>query len=89
MSRIDWLEIQELAAHLTGVSENNPNWDDVIEIKMAETYGISMESFEMLVKQLAPLCTIGQSPITKKMYRGFAIEEGSVGRWLVKVGVGR
>ena len=87
MSRIDWLEIQELAAHITGVSEDNPEWDDAIENKMAETYGISMESFEMLVKQLAPLCTIGQSPITKTMYRGFAVEEGSVGRWLAKVEV--
>lgn len=87
MRRIDYLEILELAGHILGISEENDDWEEVIEERMAETYGLGMEEFGMLVGKLVPLCAIGESPITKQMFRGFAVEEGGVGRWLARVEV--
>ncbi len=40
--------------------------------KLNNGYEISMDSFHRLVSDLAPMCEVGQSPLTNERFRGFA-----------------
>jgi len=82
---MDELETLELAAHLLGLDENADDLDEQIEDKLHEKYEIDYHNFRVLCSELLPLCDVGQSPITKQMFRGFSIREEKHGRWLAKV----
>ena len=43
-------------------------------------YEIDFESFEKLINVLVPLIEVGKSPLTEKIYQGFAVD----GHWLIK-----
>jgi len=60
----------DLAAHLLKISDNE---DDGEVWKIFEdVYGIEQNNFIMLIKDLIPLITIGKSPLTGVIYKGFA-----------------
>lgn len=82
MSELDALE---LAAHLLGIDEDADDLDEQVEEKIYERYEIEFHNFRVLVSELLPMCDVGQSPITKEMFRGFSIREEKYGRWLAKV----
>lgn len=82
MSELDALE---LAAHLLGIDEDADDLDDQVEEKIYERYEIELHNFRVLVSELLPMCDVGQSPITKELFRGFSIREEKHGRWLAKV----
>ena len=50
---------------------------DEVEQKLFDEYEISMDSFHKLICKLAPMCEVGQSPLSNKKYRGFADIENS------------
>jgi hypothetical protein len=55
----------ELAIYLTG---NEHDFYNEIE----EKYNINYEDFEKLTNDLIELCMVGESPLTKIAYQGFA-----------------
>ncbi len=82
---MDKLEALELAAHLLGIDEDADDLDEQVEEKIYERYEIEFHNFRVLASELLPLCDVGQSPITKELFRGFSIREETHGRWLAKV----
>ena len=82
---MDELETLELAAHLLGIDENADDFEERVDDKLYETWGIDYDSFRSLCSSLLPLCEVGQSPITKQIFRGFAVREEKYGRWLARV----
>ena len=82
---MDELEALELAAHLLGIDEYAEDLDEQVEEKMYEKYEIEFHNFRVLASDLLPLCDVGQSPITKELFRGFSIREEKHGRWLARV----
>lgn len=82
---MDELEALELAAHLLGIDEYADDLDEQVEEKIYERYEIEFHNFRVLCSELLPLCDVGQSPITKQLFRGFSVREETHGRWLAKV----
>ncbi len=73
--KIDWIDAEELAAKLCKLGENYDR--DAVERALFDKYEISFDSFHTLISDLAPMCEVGQSPLSGKKYRGFAdIENG-------------
>ena len=82
---MDELEALELAAHLLGIDECADDLDEQVEEKIYDRYAIEFHNFRVLASELLPLCDVGQSPITKELFRGFSVREEKHGRWLAKV----
>ena len=74
-------DAEELAAKLLGFSEDYE--PDEVEQKLWDVYEISMENFHKLICSLAPMCEVGQSPITGEKFRGFA--DVASQRWIARV----
>jgi len=68
--KISYYDAEELAAKLLWFSEDYE--PDDVEQKLWDVYEISMNSFHRLISDLAPMCEVGQSPITGEKFRGFA-----------------
>ena len=82
---LDELEALELAAHLLGIDEDADDLDEQVEEKIYDRYAIEFHNFRVLCSELLPLCDVGQSLITKKLFRGFSVREETHGRWLARV----
>jgi hypothetical protein len=63
-------DAEDLAANILGFGEEYDPED--VEQKLFDEYEISMESFHKLICKLAPMCEVGQSPLSGKKSRGFA-----------------
>ena len=63
-------DAENLAANILGFGEDYE--PDDVEQKLWDVYEISMNSFHRLISDLAPMCEVGQSPITGEKFRGFA-----------------
>jgi len=81
MTTINCYEAEELAAKLLGFSEDYE--PDEVEQKLFDVYEISMDSFHRLICDLAPMCEVGQSPLTHERFRGFADVASQC--WIAKV----
>ena len=80
MTRIH--EYEDLARHLCGI-DDNPDVD--LDDKLYEKFGIDLVGFAKLAEQLLPLAAIGKSPLTDRVYQGFAmIGADGAGTWLAK-----
>ena len=62
------------------VSEFDENNESDLEALLYYSYEINIEDFEKLINVLVPLIEVGKSPLTEKIYQGFAID----GHWLIK-----
>jgi hypothetical protein len=83
----NYFEVEELAAHILGVTEeyeesNDPS--EFIEDALYNEYEISFDVFNTIIEKLLPLIEVAKSPWTDEIYAGFADKESSV--WLVKEG---
>lgn len=63
-------DTEELAAKMLGFPDDYE--PDEVEDKLFFKYEISMDSFHALICDLAPMCEVGFSPLTKERFRGFA-----------------
>ena len=68
-------DAEELAANILGFGEEYE--PDEVEKKLFDEYEISMDCFHKLICKLAPMCEVGQSPLSGKKSRGFADIENS------------
>lgn len=83
-SSVDIEDIMDLAVCVLGLDPDVEYDYDEIEFKIHEKFGCSLEDFCSIVEHLLPLVGMGESPLTKTIYRGFAHDDGSYVRWLVK-----
>ena len=63
---IDEFDIEELVRGMHDLSDDIDVYDYV-----SEEYGIDWDGFCSLISNLVPLITVGQSPLTQKIYKGF------------------
>ena len=75
---LTYLEAEELAIHLCGLDEDDPDLN--IEDAVYEKYGIDFDAFEKMAGDLLPLCVVGKAALSGKMYKGF----GADGYFIVK-----
>lgn len=88
--KADDLQIEELAAHLLEVSlEELAGEDGEYESRLwnlfYNQFGIEVSDFAKLINALVPLIEVGKSPLTEKIYKGFANTDKKF--WLVKMEV--
>lgn len=81
MMAISNYDSEELAAKVLGFGEEYD--PDEVEQKLFDVYEISMDSFHKLISDLAPMCEVGQSPLTNERSRGFADVENQC--WIARV----
>lgn len=77
---IDRFDLEELAAHLTGLSEQEDYDNSDIEEKLIEQYGIDLENFYELAGKLGALLDMAVSPLTEEPFIGF----GTGNMWIAK-----
>ena len=64
--------IEELAGHLLGIDiDTEEGWRNVQE-EFYKRYGFELYHAEQLINDLLPLCEVAKSPLTGKLYQGFA-----------------
>ena len=68
--KIDWIDAEELAAKICSLGDDYDS--DAVEQALFDKYEISFDKFHNLICDLAPMCEVGQSPLTNERFRGFA-----------------
>lgn len=87
-----YYEVLELACLMMGedydtiVNEGN---EERIENMLFDKYGIDIEQFELLIKDLIKFTPTWESLLTESIYQGFVVPEGDKGlmRAIIKVEV--
>lgn len=77
-----WYEIEELACLMLGKSYDDivDNYEEsTIYDMFYEEYGITLEDFEHILKDLIKFTNPWKSPITNEIYQGFVIPENDTG----------
>ena len=77
-----WDEIEELACLMLGKDYNSivDEYDeDIICDMFYREYGVDLEEFEHLLRDLVKFTNPWKSPITGKIYQGFVIQENDKG----------
>lgn len=77
---LNFLDIEELAAHLCGFDINDEYEKSDIDEKLMEKYSLDLSYFCDLLKDLSPLLDMAVSPITEEFYIGF----GDGNMWIAK-----
>lgn len=81
LANVHPMEIEELACHLLEIDYDEIDGDEsVIDEKMIDAFECDLNCFGNLIRRLLPLIDVGESPITKKQFKGFAEN----GRWLAR-----
>lgn len=75
------INIFELSLFLAGIKDDEYEDDYQLFDLIADKYGLEdMEKFNNLITDLIDLIEVGESPLTKKVYKGFASDR----IWLAK-----
>ena len=82
---IDYMDIEVLAAHLCGKSEDDER--DDIEDAFLNKFDVTVEQFEKLIEAMWPLLHLGISPLTETAFIGFSNEKEKL--WLMKKDVAK
>lgn len=83
-AKVEMFDIEELACKITGLDYEEIDADtSVIQEKLYEEFEIDLDNFAKIIARLLPLIDVGESPLTEKMYKGFADNEKQC--WLVKM----
>ena len=56
----------------------------VVENALLDELNIDFDSFHEIVNRLLPLIDVGESPLTKKRFKGFSKIEDGMGCWIVR-----
>lgn len=80
-AKIHPFDIEQLACAIIGLDYDEIDANtEIIDRELVVNLNVDLQQFQRIVERLIPLIQVGQSPLTKKIYKGFA--EDSV--WLVK-----
>jgi len=79
-----WDEVEELACLMLGkdydaIVDNYEDEESTIEDMFYAEYGVDLEEFEHLLKDLVKFTNPWKSPITEEIYQGFVIQENDKG----------
>lgn len=84
MSNLSTIEVEELACKLTGLDYDEIDADEVqIADALTDQFGCDLEQFTKIISLLLPLIDVGESPMSKKRYKGFSDVESQM--WFVKM----
>ena len=75
-------EVQELACLMLGKDYESivNNYDENnIDEALYEEYGVDINNFYRIIKDLIEFTPSWQSPLTKELYQGFVVPEGDMG----------
>lgn len=82
--KLDRFDVEELACKIVGLDYDEIDADEeVIEDAMEQKFGCDLEKFADMVSLLMPMIDIGESPMTKKRFKGFSDTEKQM--WFVKM----
>lgn len=83
ISHIHPFNIEELACKILGLDYDEIDADtEIINEELEEEFNIDLDTFRNMISRLLPLVSVGSSPLTGIIYRGFADSEKNC--WLVK-----
>ena len=77
------LDVQELAAYILDIDDEDDDYANLIDIQLNEQFSIDFDNFSNIIEALLPLITVAESPLTKTRFKGFAYN----GLWLLKIPV--
>ncbi|MGL4956592.1 MAG: hypothetical protein ACRC9X_05385 [Bacteroidales bacterium] len=81
--KVEMFDVEELACKITGLDYDEIDADTAtIEERLYDDFGCYLEQFRIIIQRLLPLIDKGESPITGKVYKGFADTEKNC--WIVK-----
>ena len=66
---MDWIEAEELAVEVLGISEESDHTD--IEDALADKLGCSFEQFREIATALMPFTITARTAITDELFHGF------------------
>jgi hypothetical protein len=73
IEKLHWLDVAELAAHITETTEQFENDDiDSVEEKVMELFDCDLNGFGEIVSRLLPMVTLSKSELTGTLIQGFA-----------------
>lgn len=82
-AKIEMFDLEELACKIIGLDYEEIDADtSIIENKLYEELNIDLDEFREIISRLLPLVEVGQSPLSRKIFKGFADKENKC--WLVK-----
>lgn len=83
-AKIHPFDIEELACKITGLDYDEIDADSAtIQDEIYERFGCDLDQFTEIIAHLLPLIDVGESPLTKKRYKGFSDIENGV--WITKM----
>lgn len=81
--RIDILDIEELACEMVNLNYEEIDADtQTIEEAFYDKYEIELSQFAILMQDLVPRMSFGESTLTDKVYKGFLNNDKNL--WLYK-----
>ncbi len=88
--KADDIQIEELAAFLLGrdldsFADDIGEYEENLWEEFYDRFDVEQNAFLRLIEALVPLIEVGKSPLTEKIYKGFANTEKKF--WLVKIEV--
>lgn len=79
-------ETEEFACSLVGLDYDEIDANSqIIEEHLYEKYGMDLEQFHLLMRELLPMIDVAESPLTGKILKGFSDMEKQI--WLLKMEV--
>lgn len=79
-------ETEEFACSLVGLDYDEIDANSqIIEDHLYEKYGMDLEQFHLLMRELLPMIDVAESPLTGKTFKGFSDMEKQI--WLLKMEV--
>lgn len=86
--RLDWIDVQDLAAHVVGLDPDDYEDSEIEELladKFFQMEDGALGAFHKIVEYLIPATDVGESPLSGTYYRGFTRDFGRGKKnWLVK-----
>ena len=79
------IDTHELICHLCNLDDDY-TYDD-LEQGIYDKYGVELEQFDLVVRDLLPLIDVGKSELTGKLYKGLSVQTNGYGFWLLKMEV--
>ena len=81
----DYDDVMDLACEITGLDVEEVDGDfSIVEDTLLDELNIDFDSFHEIVNRLLPLIDVGESPLTKKRFKGFSKIEDGMGCWIVR-----
>lgn len=81
----DYNDVMDLACEITGLNVKKVNNNfSLVEDTLLDELNIDFDSFHEIVNRLLPLIDVGESPLTKKRFKGFSKIEDGMGCWIVR-----